>query len=110
MSEVVNETNVVEQTDDVMPTPQTMNYEQKVKLTDKFVDDVVNSLGELAYAETHEVIDFVKNNKDGLPINLANQLLNKLATYPYNVINSVMHNIETDQTLYFVLETPVQQE
>ena len=109
MSEVVNETNVVEQVDDVMPAPQTMNYEQKVKLTDKFIDDVVNSLGELAYAETHEVIDFVKNNKDGMPINLANQLLNKLATYPYNVISGVMHNIEIDQSLYFVLETPTQQ-
>lgn len=109
MSEVVNETNVVEQVDDVMPAPQTMNYEQLVKLTDKFVEDVVNSLGELAYAETHVIIDFIKNNKEGMPINMANQLLNKLATFPYNVINGVMHNIEIDQSLYFVLETPTQQ-
>ena len=113
MSEVVNDVvkettnDVVDETKQVvddMPVPQTMDYEQKVYFSDKFVEDVVNSLGELAYAETHQIIDFVKDNKDGVPINLTNQLLNQLATFPYNVVNGLMHNIENNQNLYFTLK------
>ena len=112
MSENVNETVANENlgTMDNMPAPQTMNYEQTLQLTDAFVNDVTTVLGELAYAETHNIIDFVHNNRNGLPVSLANQLINQLASFPRKVVKDVMHNINTNQSAYFVLNETTQEQ
>ena len=93
-----------------MPAPETMNYEETVTMTSAFVNDVVAALGELSYAETHEIIDFVRGSKNPIPINLANQLISRLASFPWKIVNNVMHNIEINQSSYFVLNTPTSQE
>lgn len=92
-----------------MPAPETMNYEQTLQLTDVFVNDVTNALGELAYAETHQIIDFVHNNRTNLPISLANQLINQLASFPWKVVKDVMYNINTNQAAYFILNENTQE-
>ena len=93
-----------------MPVPETMSYEQTLQLTNAFVNDVTTVLGELAYAETHQIIDFVHNNRNALPISLANQLINQLASFPWKVVKDIMHNINTNQSAYFVLNETTQEQ
>ena len=91
---------------ETQPAPQTMNYEQSLIVSDKFVDDVIAALGDFAYVETHELIDFVRYNKGkAVPINLLNEYINKLATFPWRAVNGVMYNINNKQEDYFTLES-----
>lgn len=96
VNEVVNDV-------DVQPAPETLSYEQQVVFSDKFVEDVINALGDFSYAETHQVIEFVQNNKNGAPINLVNELLNRLASFPWKVVNGIMGVVNTNQEVYFTL-------
>lgn len=102
----VNETKSEVVSNDVQAVPETMNYEQMVAFTDKFVDDLILSLQEFAYSETHEVIDVVRNNKNSMPISLANQVLARVASFPWRAVNVLMTNVNTNQDEYVVLLNP----
>ena len=104
--EVKNEQVEQPQVVETQPAPQTMNYDQALIVSDKFVDDVIACLGDFAYVETHEIIDFVRYNKGkAVPINLLNEFINKLATFPWRAVNVIMYNINNKQEEYFTLES-----
>lgn len=106
MNENVN--NVVEQEvaqmpEPKMPAPQTMNYDQTVKLTDAFVADMHMALDGFAYTEVDEIFKAVEQLKDNMPINVANEVIRRIASFPYNKVAPFMHAFEADQTKYVVL-------
>ena len=104
MSENVNNLNEVtnEVTNEVQPVPETMNYEQVVSFTDKFVNDLIESLQDFSYAETHQLINVVKDNRNGVPISVANEILGRVASFPWRAVNGLMNNINSKQDEYFV--------
>lgn len=103
MSEKVKKEKAQENTQEMQPKPETMVYEDKIKLTDLFEKDVIDALGNYSYAETNEIITFIKNNKEGAPVNLVNQVINRLSSFPWKSVNGVMYNIKNAQSKYFVL-------
>lgn len=99
--------NVEEMVDNMpeptMPAPKTMNYEQTVKFTDEFVRDMTNALNGFAYNEVAEIFKTVDKFKDAMPINLANEIIQRIASFPYYKVAQFMSVIENDQTRYIQL-------
>lgn len=98
----VNEAKAVES----MPAPQTMNYEQTVKLSDDFVNDMHKALDGFSYVEVSEIFKAVDQLKDAMPINVANEIIRRIASFPYTNVKDFMSTIETDQARYLSLNTP----
>lgn len=99
MNENVQEAAVIEN----MPQPETMNYEQTVKLSDNFVNDMHLALDGFSYVEVSEIFKAVDQFKDAMPINLANEIIRRIASFPYSAVKDFMHVIETDQARYLSL-------
>lgn len=97
--EMVSEENIVES----MPRPQTMNYEQSIKLSDAFVNDLHKALDGFSYSEVAEIFKAVDKLKDGMPINVVNEVISRVASFPYKSVKEFMTVIETDQARYLSL-------
>lgn len=102
---VMNEGTVVE-ADATVPAPQTMNYDQTVAFTDAFVADMHTALDGFAYTEVSELFKVVDQMKDKMPINLANEVIRRIASFPYSAVKDFMHNFETNQANYLTVNTP----
>lgn len=98
--------NVAEVVNDVPPVPETVEYGVKVKLLPKFKRDAVAVLSEFAYVETHELIKVIDGN-DELPINVVNEVVRRISSFPYRAVAPVMRVIETEQNQYFEIVNPV---
>lgn len=110
MSENTNNTleqEVARMPEPKMPAPQTMNYDQTVRLTDDFVNDMHNALDTFAYTEVNEIFKAVDQLKDAMPINIANEIIRRIASFPYNRVASFMHSFEADQSKYVILNATV---
>lgn len=101
MSTEVN--NTVEQEVAKMPEPETMNYDQTVVFTDDFVKDMYNALDGFAYTEVNEIFKAVDQMKNAMPLNIANEIIRRIASFPYNKVANLMHNLESDQSRYITL-------
>lgn len=105
MNENVNtvEQEVAQMPEPQMPAPQTMDYDQTVTLTDKFVADMHAALDGFAYTEVNEIFKAVDQLKNAMPINIANEIIRRIASFPYNKVANFMHSFEADQSKYVVL-------
>ena len=90
---------------DEQPAPNTTTYEVIISTTDKFVNDVINALGEFSYAETHHILSAIQNNRN-MPISSINEILNRIASFPWRAVNSVMTIVSTKQDEYFIVNKP----
>lgn len=105
VDEVVDATPVedVATAADVAPAPSTVDYNANVKLSQKFKEDVIGALSEFAYVETHELIKVVEGN-DVLPVNIVNEVIRRISSFPYRAVAPIMRVVETDQSVYFSVE------
>lgn len=101
--ENLNETQGVE---DVQPVPNTTNYDVTVNTTDKFVNEVIASLGEYSYAETNEIITIVQTHRNNVPVNIINEILSRISSFPWKGVNGLMSNVANKQDEYFVINIP----
>lgn len=85
------------------PVPNTTNYDVTVDTTDKFVNEVISSLGEFSYAETNNLLSFIQQSRTNVPINIMNDVLSRIASFPWKAVNGVMSNIATHQDEYFII-------
>lgn len=99
VNENVQEATVVEN----MPQPETMNYEQTVKLSDECVNDMHAALDGFSYVEVSKIFNTVDQFRDAMPINLANEVIRAIASFPYSAVKDFMRVIETDQARYLSL-------
>lgn len=99
VDEVVDATPV----EDVAPAPSTVDYNANVKLSQKFKEDVISTLSEFAYVETHELIKVVEGN-DVLPVNIVNEVIRRISSFPYRAVAPIMRIVETEQSVYFSVE------
>lgn len=104
MTDNVNVNEVVENAPQ-MPVPETMNYEQTVKLSDDFVNDLHAALDGFAYVEVSEIFKAVNQMKDAMPVNIANEILRRVASFPYAKVVNFMRVVETEQNRYISLNT-----
>ncbi len=106
MTKKVNTNENVEETqsmNETMPAPQTINYEQKLKLSDKFVEDMNAALDSIAYVEVKDLFNVVENMRNEIPINILNEVIRRIASFPYKNVKNLMHVVETNQSLYWEL-------
>lgn len=96
----INEVEDVDIATSVEPAPQTVDYGTKVKLLPRFKQEVITALSEFAYVETHELIKVIETN-DELPINIVNEVIRRISTFPYRGVVNVMRVIENEQNAYF---------
>ena len=101
--ENLNETQGVE---DVQSVPNTTNYDVTVNTTDKFVNEVIASLGEYSYAETNEIITIVQTHRNTVPVNIINEILSRISSFPWKGVNGLMSNVANKQDEYFVINIP----
>lgn len=104
--ENLNESNENVEATETQPTPNTTNYDVTINTTDKFVDDVISCLGEFSYSETNQIISFVQSSRVNVPINLINEILSRIASFPWKAVNGLMANIANKQDEYFVINNP----
>jgi hypothetical protein len=90
---------------DEQPAPNTTTYEVIISTTDKFVNDVINALGEFSYAETNQILSAIQNNRN-MPISNINEILNRIASFPWKAVNGVMTIVSTKQDEYFIVNNP----
>lgn len=90
-----------------MPEPQTMDYNQVVRLTDDFVVEVHKALDTFAYNEVDSIFKAMDQLKNSMPINIANEIIARIASFPYNRVATFMHNFEENQSKYVVLQQEV---
>jgi len=92
-----------------MPEPQTINYDQTLKLSQKFVDDSMSILSGLPYVEVNDMVKTILNSGYVLPISAINEIIQRISKYQYNLVKDFMNIIETNQGLYFSA-IPIKQE
>lgn len=100
-TEVTN-TNT-EGTVEQMPAPQTMNYEQTLKLSDKFVSDMYAALDGFSYVEVNELFAAVEQLRNNMPINVLNEIIRRIGSFPYRNVVNLMKTVETRQGDYWQL-------
>ena len=101
MNEVEQVKNEVSGNMNKMPEPETINYDILLKLNDVFISDVEEALGDYAYVETGELIKAINNLKNGIPINMLNEIIRRISAFPYKSVKKIMFNIETRQDIYW---------
>jgi len=97
-----NNTEIMEAMEQ-MPAPQTMNYDQKLKLSDRFMTDMYAALDSFSYVEVNEIFKTVEALKNEMPINILNEIVRRIASFPYKNVRDLMLQIETDQSVYWAL-------
>lgn len=105
VNDIVEATPVEDVANDVPPTPEIVDYSVIVKLTPKFKQDAITTLSEFAYVETHELIKVIDNN-DELHINVVNEIIRRISSFPYRAVAPLMHIVETSQDQYFEIVKP----
>ena len=100
-TEVTN-TNT-EGTVEQMPAPQTMKYEQTLKLSDKFVSDMYAALDGFSYVEVNELFAAVEQLRNNMPINVLNEIIRRIGSFPYRNVVNLMKTVETRQGDYWQL-------
>jgi hypothetical protein len=91
-----------------MPRPETKQYEQRVKLTDKFITLFSETVGNMKYATTLsnsagnkikliDLVRFVEAKKDSMNINELNTIIGFLANIEFKYARSLMELIETQE-------------
>lgn len=92
---------------DEMPAPATLNYDVFLTLTDKFVNDSIAALSDYAYVEVNDILNTIINLRNQMPINVLNEIIRRIGTFPYKSVASVMQIIENDQPQYWtVIDQP----
>ena len=86
---------------DIMPEPDTLNYEVKFVLSDTFISDVEEALQDYAYVEVRDILNTVNALKTAMPINMLNEIVRRLAAFPYKSVKKLMYFIETDKNRYW---------
>lgn len=86
-----------------MPAPQTMNYEQTFKLSDKFISDMYAALDSFSYLEVNELFTAVEQLRNNMPINVLNEIIRRIASFPYKNVVNLMKVFETNQGEYWQL-------
>lgn len=94
---------------DAMPEPLTINYDQMLRLSQQFVDDTISILHRLPYVEVHDMVDTIMNSGYVLPMATVNEIIQRISRNPYHMIKDFMHNIETNQGIYFSAYNPKQE-
>lgn len=89
-----------------MPQPETMNYDQTLILSDMFVNDMYAALDGFAYVEVSEIFKTVEQLKNNMPINVLNEIVRRIASFPYKNVKNLMNVVETNQGLYWSLSQP----
>ena len=101
MNEIEQVKNEVNGNINKMPEPEVINYDVLLKLNDIFIDDLEEALGNYAYVETGEIIKAVNNMKSNMPINMLNEIIRRISSFPYKSVKKIMYNIETRQEMYW---------
>jgi hypothetical protein len=84
-----------------MPPPATLDYDVILKLSDKFVNDSVAALSDYAYVEVSDILNTILNLRDKMPINVLNEIIRRIGSFPYKSVAHVMRIIESDQPQYW---------
>lgn len=91
---------------DMMPEPLTVNYDQMLKLSQQFVDDAIAILHQLPYVEVHDMVDTIMDSGYVLPVAVTNEIIQRISRNPYHMVKDFMHNVETNQRIYFTAYNP----
>lgn len=86
---------------DVMPEPDILNYNVKFSLSDVFLSDVEEALQDYAYVEVRDILNTINSLKNEIPINMLNEVVRRLASFPYKSVKKLMYFIETEQNRYW---------
>lgn len=86
-----------------MPAPQTLNYEQTLRLSDKFVSDMYAALDGFSYVEVNELFTAVEQLRNNMPINVLNEIIRRIGSFPYRNVVNLMKVVETNQGEYWQL-------
>lgn len=86
-----------------MPAPQTLNYEQTLRLSDKFVSDMYAALDGFSYVEVNELFTAVEQLRNNMPINVLNEVIRRIGSFPYRNVVNLMKTVETNQGEYWQL-------
>ena len=103
----MNETKEMMEAIEQMPAPQTMNYDQKLVVSDRFVSDMYTALDSFSYVEVSEIFKTVEALKNEMPINVLNEIIRRIASFPYKNVRDLMLQVETDQSVYWTLIEPL---
>lgn len=102
----MNENKEMMEAIEQMPAPQTMDYDQTLKVSDKFVSDMYAALDGFSYVEVCEIFKTVEALKNKMPINVLNEIIRRIASFPYKSVRDLMLQVETDQSVYWTLIEP----
>lgn len=92
----------MEKNNKTMPQPLTVNYEDRFRLTERFVKDIHTVCDGLPYADVKILLDSVDGCDGKMYIAAANELIQRLSRLPYRNVKALMHNIENNQEIYLV--------
>lgn len=89
-----------------MPAPATLDYDVFLKLSDKFVNESVAALSDYAYVEVNDILNTILNLRDQMPINVLNEIIRRIGSFPYKSVAHIMRIIESDQSAYWSVIAP----
>ena len=108
MTSNIDPEEIIVDDDADMPQPETKDYEQQIKLTDKFMTLFAESTGTMKYATTLsnsagnkiklvDLVRFVESKKDSMSIAELNTIIGFLANIEFKYIRPLMELVETKE-------------
>lgn len=73
-----------------MPEPQVIQYYQKYRITELFINDLKKTLGDMAYADTKPLIDKIEECERVMPVAKLDEFIKDLSGLPYKVVSKLM--------------------
>lgn len=73
-----------------MPEPQVVNYGEKYKITDLFINDLKKVLADLPYVEAKKFFDKIEEHKHVMFIAQLNEFIRDLSYLPYKIVGKLM--------------------
>ena len=94
----------MENNNDKMPEPQTLNYNIYYVVTELFVNDFLTCTDEMAYVDVMKIMSIINRHQNVVSSGQLNELVRILGTFPYKYVNRLMANIGNNDMFakYFV--------
>ena len=114
--ELINSDNIIIEDDDSdMPEPETKEYVQYIRCTDKFMELFMDTVGKLPYASVLKnntgeqiklisLVKYVETNKDKMTVNDMNRIISWIANLEFRVSRPLMEIIENSDQQKFLWE------
>lgn len=111
--EVIAASNIIVEDDDSdMPEPETKDYVQYIRCTDKFMELFMDTVGKLPYASVLKnntgeqiklisLVKYVETNKEKMTVTDMNRIISWIANLEFRISRPLMEIIEnSDQQKY----------